>query len=503
VHDGIVLKQIKRNDASSILRYFGFSGDSIDNIIGNAYNAVKWEEVNYLKNHDPIMYQNMLSDYYNNKKKYKKWTLPSSWFGEDNIKLYVDVPMHLLFLGITKAVMSKATKWLTLNRQFTTFQSLAHNVLEPIERMNISWCKILKYPSTDKFGGWVSENYLAMARACNWFYSILTFLPRVEEYEDPSHDLPISEWSGNQLKGWLDSRGIKCNGNVKQLRETVENYKFSDEEPEIKCNDQVKYTDITNLFATMNNMITYMMSDKIVKSDIEKLEVFIRMFLICYDIVDQGINDESDPSYMRQYNFLCLLNIPSTMREYGCMRNMWEGGIVGEGFLRGMKKELKQGMIGKWQIWTLKNILEKDLYCNLIGNDDVPICVKDRKLFEKECVIHRNEDQAGKAYASGEPISGMIINGITDNVYMIYKKKNQLWFMGIEIETHESVFHCNCDYYRINLMKVNEGDNNDINNLVNKNDEIIGVMLLPRLFENNYEEKNHNSSYCIIRSDWM
>lgn len=54
------------------------------------------------------------------------------------------------------------------------------------------------------------------------------------------------------------------------------------------------------------------------------------------------------------------------MRKFGSMRNIWEGGIVGEGYLRGMKRELKQGMIGSWQVWTLKNILEKDLYDDLI-----------------------------------------------------------------------------------------------------------------------------------------
>jgi hypothetical protein len=121
VHDGIILKQFKRNDAANILRYFGFNGEAIDNIIGNAYNAAKWEEANQLKNHNPILYQNLRSDYEGNKNKYRKWKLPKSWFGEDHIQLYVDVPMHLLFLGITKSVMSKTSKWLTSNDNLRLF----------------------------------------------------------------------------------------------------------------------------------------------------------------------------------------------------------------------------------------------------------------------------------------------------------------------------------------------------------------------------------------------
>ena len=110
-----------------------------------------------------------------------------------------------------------------------------------------------------------------------------------------------------------------------------------------------------------------MMSMNTKKDDIDKLEAIIRMFLISYDMVDKGLSDKEIPSFMSQYNFLCLLNIPETMRQYGSMRNMWEGGIVGEGFLRGMKKELKQGMIGNWQVWTLKNLLERDLYNDLVN----------------------------------------------------------------------------------------------------------------------------------------
>ena len=42
------------------------------------------------------------------------------------------------------------------------------------------------------------------------------------------------------------------------------------------------------------------------------------------------------------------------MRKYGCFRNIWEGGIEGEGFLRKYKGELKNGLKHNWQIWSIK-----------------------------------------------------------------------------------------------------------------------------------------------------
>ena len=168
-----------------------------------------------------------------------------------------------------------------------------------------------------------------------------------------------------------------------------------------------------------------MMSMNTKKDDIDKLETIIRMFLISYDMVDKGLSDKPIPSFMSQYNFLCLLNIPETMRQYGSMRNMWEGGIVGEGFLRGMKKELKQGMIGNWQVWTLKNLLERDLYSDLVNQKHIEI--KDNFISEiqKECIIHKNEEQASNAYASGQPISGFITNNDRSKVYIVYRQKKK------------------------------------------------------------------------------
>ena len=62
------------------------------------------------------------------------------------------------------------------------------------------------------------------------------------------------------------------------------------------------------MFYSLNKMLSYMMSMNTTKDDIDKLEAIIRMFLISYDMVDKGMSDKPIPSFMSQYNFLCLLN---------------------------------------------------------------------------------------------------------------------------------------------------------------------------------------------------
>ena len=64
------------------------------------------------------------------------------------------------------------------------------------------------------------------------------------------------------------------------------------------------------------------------------------------------------------YNYQCLLNIPSQIELLGPIRNRWEGGIVGEGFLRRVKPLLRPGR-KNWQKNTLHRIL-RDKSCKLL-----------------------------------------------------------------------------------------------------------------------------------------
>jgi hypothetical protein len=259
------------------------------------------------------------------------------------------------------------------------------------------------------------------------------------------------------------------------------------------------------MFFSLNKMISYMMSMNTKKDDIDKLEAIIRMFLISYDMVDKGLSDKEIPSFMSQYNFLCLLNIPETMRQYGSMRNMWEGGIVGEGFLRGMKKELKQGMIGNWQVWTLKNLLERDLYNDLVNQKNYhKIAGEFICELQKECVIHKNEEQASNAYASGQPISGFIVNNIKSEVYIIFRQKKKLLCKTLFININEPLLTNYQNYYRICIENDEQAETTkDIEDFNNNNHKLVGVLLLPQLYDAGYEKKHENTMYCMIQSEWI
>jgi hypothetical protein len=54
--------------------------------------------------------------------------------------------------------------------------------------------------------------------------------------------------------------------------------------------------------------------------------------------------------------------LPNVIRKFGNLRNIWEGGIEGEGFLRKYKNEMKSGLLPKWEMWTVRNLLQRQVF---------------------------------------------------------------------------------------------------------------------------------------------
>jgi hypothetical protein len=79
------------------------------------------------------------------------------------------------------------------------------------------------------------------------------------------------------------------------------------------------------------------------------------------------------PSWISCYNFLCLLNIPRVVRKYGPMRNLWEGGPVGEGFLRFVKPVMTQGFRCSWETSIMKTLLRIRGVQAGCGSDDTKL----------------------------------------------------------------------------------------------------------------------------------
>ena len=92
----------------------------------------------------------------------KKWKMPATWDRGITLAQHIDVPMHLLFLGIVKTCIQMVHEWMTKRHKCATFVKYATGALESIQVLGLSWCKCIPY-KTGKLGGWISEFFLAHA----------------------------------------------------------------------------------------------------------------------------------------------------------------------------------------------------------------------------------------------------------------------------------------------------------------------------------------------------
>jgi hypothetical protein len=91
---------------------------------------------------------------------------------------------------------------------------------------------------------------------------------------------------------------------------------------------------------------------------IENMELKIKHFLTEFDILDQQVKTVgTKPKIIASFNFICLPNLLELTRRFGPLRNLWEGGFKGEGFIVPCKKFLQFGQRPGFEFNALKNRL--------------------------------------------------------------------------------------------------------------------------------------------------
>ena len=264
-----------------------------------------------------------------------------------------------------------------------------------------------------------------------------------------------------------------------------------------KATTAISVDDVMSLLDSLTDMVGMMMSKNTRLEDIEYVELVIRKFLILYDAMDKAMMKKGSPSWMTQYNFLCLLNIPDVMRQFGCMRNMWEGGVEGEGFLRSFKRELRNGLKPNWQIWSVTNLLRRGV--NSRETDEYKY--KWKVELAKICRIYSCYKTLTEILMTGGPISTISVGEAEDRkLYMVYRNinsKTKVKGILLNIDWKQYDDYCHMKYYTITVSTGYV----DID--VNMVKQATGCLALPKIVTTKrFLPKCNKTKYCLVFSDW-
>ena len=428
-----------RLEGDAYLKAHGINIDLRQNIIECAENIYLLSKLNTLEHR----YQKYLtSDKERNPNKYIQHPLPKVWFSPTGVELFVDAPMHLLFLGIMKDVHRITMQWCsTINIESTVLRQIS-KYFNIIFEMKLEWLKIIPI-GISNFSGWVSENWLALSRISKWIYSIVVCLYSTKRNLLCSFDGPRNKWTMNQNKSWLKTHGLDTRGNAVKLRERVDEY-MNDSSCPLPFNMRPggSLNNLMSLWSSLHAIISNCMCRQVTSKCINQVAIYIKIFLSAINDIDKYLsNSNSTRLWFSSWNYITLLNIPETLKKYGSFQNIWEGGTVGEGILKDVKP-LSTYVYAKWymhlttklyQTRSLNAITKTSLHRNNI-----------QPYIPKNVHTYRNSSEIFQRMANGEPLSLVCVDNSKFFVLLDNEKTIELIFdySRKKISAYHTYFFC-------------------------------------------------------------
>ena len=198
--------------------------------------------------------------------------LPVIWTSGIKLHQCIDTPMHQLFQGIVKSIFDLTSDWLTrkYHNHYNKFCRNINHTLIKIHDLGLDWCRMEKLIEGRTFttSGWQAEQYLAFARCTLLVYSA--------------------------------------------IRDTVGNNEKGINEHEFMCQA---------LLCFISRVMVHDQSDETNQMH------YIKCFLSACDLFEHVayIMEDANPMWYNKGNFLSLLNLPTQIKEFGSLRNFWEG----------------------------------------------------------------------------------------------------------------------------------------------------------------------------------
>ena len=525
-HHKIISGDWDSKAATSVLDSFGINDATITKIVENSereysYQYLKKTSTNkaglnsliHLKNHQPSLFE--------------EWTGCSIWRSPIEIHNVIDVIMHLLFLGVVKEQRNLIKEWMSATRRIKAFNIFVKNVniLHSVEKMNLSWCKIISTESGTS-AGWISENYLGFCRVMKWYYHSVTSSKQEKPYVDPtSHP---DTWLKDQCVQFLKARDIDSTGRRDDLREKIKILMSEkDGPPPIMIVSGCNMIDFHHCISSLLAMVSIAMTKKVKKNTAKELDHHVKAYLSFLHVFQFSIRKQSPlkkkkksspvveeenkppkiPCWLQHFNFLSLLNLPETMSLYGPLVNTWEGGNRGEGYLRHLKPMITNTVRPNWNHLAHENIMKEKSKSQIL-HDHFKNYSKEKQLdFQMiftqnqsfDFVIYNDLCQLINEWCGNKPLSCVLLkNG---NICAVTKKTREN-FVSVKVDTK---FHHEIKSLAMCFFQLHIDTTSDESNMLyfTKGDIENYLLLLPKLAVDGFVQKPNQNKYYIITDEWM
>ena len=357
---------------------------------------------------------------------YELPSLPPLWSINEHvdIAIFIDAYMHLLFLGVQKALSSGLiSRYLTPQRKLQSYIKTLNIKLGYIHALKASYMPIHKSCGATKlnFGGCLSRHWLSICRLTKWLFSHICIChPVLEESTNtPPDHFDFIRYNPGQIRHFCHSRGIPvmdASSSAIRIQEwfsdvmesptnSFAHYTDNDiitfikEQCPMEFESVSDFDDVDNrrreffLYVYRKELIPPIRSnfsnnqseeqDELITDVIvlyhsfvgrvmgsctpESVDRHAKAFLTAVHKLDNSLNGSinNNPMILDKVNFLTLLNASHAIRRFGSARSLWEGGAMGEGSIPRLKQRIHHMKPG-FARNAINSFLDKECIIDLI-----------------------------------------------------------------------------------------------------------------------------------------
>jgi hypothetical protein len=268
---------------------------------------------------------------------------PPSWVSGYSMDCLAPSTMHLLCLNSHHNTLDKLAEFLSIFNLNADFNRYAEKVTKLMLGLGLNWLDMFDWK---RKGGYVSENWLALAHVEKYFCAGAVLAVKGYIYEEPSK--PVERWTVAEKKKWLSMRGVKVG---KKARKPDVDKLFSEtrtlpQGPPPLILEQGYHEKVSKLMTSYSGIVASVMTNKIVEGESSReCEFHVKQFLTRMHEFDEKIEKLNgntqgpnyNPWFVSTYSYTNLLGFPKAIKKWGSMRELWEGGNIGEGLLKSIK----------------------------------------------------------------------------------------------------------------------------------------------------------------------
>ena len=286
---------------------------------------------------------------------------PAAWsFG--GLEDHIETIMHLC-MGIQKALFQFVFTWSSQYENGEHLITMLSYHLRQIKNLRLNNVPAQPY-KTNKMGGYIATSFRVHMLLGPWMYRQINndITAEAKEKEQAAAHIPQAKWNKKQNEAWLRTKGISFKKKItakdaKRLVEThIKKQKYQSVEA-ISAEHHIDATEIKELIWVAYKMFATLFAyDLWAQEGHNRAQAHIMLFLSKYERVEKRMNpDETKPEWIGKYNFLSLLRCVDSFLTYGSPRNLHEGGFIGEGMVKVMRRSCPPFVNQHWGSLLLRN----------------------------------------------------------------------------------------------------------------------------------------------------